>query len=491
MRKIIMAALLIASLPGCSIPTAAPTNTATATLPPPTATYTPTVIPHTPTPTPIPLLSDEGPWLVHYLKDEPDDPKYEAVITNLDGSGYHRLELPDLHESLKISPASSPTGPHGAIRITNSQLDFEEQALNTNIWILSLPDGHIIREIPLVGEQAQYWLEENAPDDTRGLTSTVLEAPYQWSPDGRYLAFSGALDGESTDLYIYDVVEDQITQLTDGSKQAVIHSWSPDSRWIIHEAVLFYNTPTRVVYATWAASVDGDVVRLEYGPFNQHPIIGWLSEEAFLTYTQRSQGSSEELRRVNLSTGKTEFLYNLPFYEAAYDPKTASILINLQPVDFASAESLPGIYQLDTETGEIEIILPGTFSGLTWLTQLDRFYAVENERDITFFNAQGILLCSIAGHQEEQLSLPPNQIWYLFSGIAEFNLYNQRCEKAFGIDLGRGSILWISDSTSFYLYLDGNRAMYPVFRFLEDTKWEPELINPNASLPGFDQVIYP
>jgi hypothetical protein len=491
MEKMILAALLIVLLHGCTIPTSAPTPTATATLLPPTATNSPTPVPHTPTATPIPPLSDEGPWLVHYLQVEPGIHKYEVVITNLDGSGYQRLTLPDLFEWLAISPPDSINGPHAAIRITNPQLEFGEQVLKTIIWILSLPDGRVIRKVPLVGEQAQTWLEETSPDYTIGLTSTVLEAPYQWSPDGHYLAFSGALDGESTDLYIYDVIEDQITQLTDGSKQAVIHSWSPDSKWIIHESVLFYNDPSRVVYATWAASIDGEVVRLEYGPFNQHPIIGWLSEETFLTYTERSQGSNKELRTVNLATGKTEFIYDHPFFEAAYDPSSDTILLNLQPVDFASAESLPGIYRLDPETGEIEILISGSFSDLTWLSQIERFRTLENENSLTFFNSEGILLCSIAGRQEENLILAPNQKWYLVSGIAGFTMYNQRCEAVFEIKLGAGRILWLPDSSSFYLYLEGNRASYPVLQIPVESGREPEMANPNASLSGYDQVIYP
>ena len=50
-----------------------------------------------------------------------------------------------------------------------------------------------------------------------------------WSPDGRYIAFSGSVGGIS-DLYLYDLQGDQLTQLTRGREAELQPSWSPDGR---------------------------------------------------------------------------------------------------------------------------------------------------------------------------------------------------------------------------------------------------------------------
>lgn len=35
-----------------------------------------------------------------------------------------------------------------------------------------------------------------------------------WSPDGRYLAFLGAIEGPSSDVYVYDTATDRVQRLT-------------------------------------------------------------------------------------------------------------------------------------------------------------------------------------------------------------------------------------------------------------------------------------
>jgi Tol biopolymer transport system component len=50
-----------------------------------------------------------------------------------------------------------------------------------------------------------------------------------WSPDGQTIAFSGMRDGLS-DLYLYDVTTNQLTQLTNDRYAQLQPAWSPDGR---------------------------------------------------------------------------------------------------------------------------------------------------------------------------------------------------------------------------------------------------------------------
>jgi hypothetical protein len=52
-----------------------------------------------------------------------------------------------------------------------------------------------------------------------------------WSPDGRYLAFSG-LTGGVSDLFIYDLRESRLEQVTDDLFTQIQPRWSPDGRSI-------------------------------------------------------------------------------------------------------------------------------------------------------------------------------------------------------------------------------------------------------------------
>jgi hypothetical protein len=486
MKKYLIAILFYGLLPGCSIPSASLPLTATAPIAASTPTTTPAPSP-TPSATPLAPLDEEGPWLAFSL---PGESNHGIIITNLDGSGYHQIKLPQIFEPIQISGSSSPNGAHAAIRVTNPELEASNQVLSTSLWIISLPNGEVVRKIPLTGEHASLWLEENPPTATQGLSTTILGAPYKWSPDGRFLAFSGALDGESTDLYIYDIVADQIIQLTDGSKQAVIHSWSPDSRWILHEATMFYIPEARVIYSSWAASVEGEVVRLEYGPFNNHPIIGWFSEETLLTYTRRDHGSSKELRLVNLRNGNTEYLYNQPFYEAAFDPDSSAILLNLQPVDFASANSLPGIYLLDLEAEDIKMILPGTYSGLSWETPNKKFSTILTGSELIFFTPHQRTTITLPYSPNDQISYSPNQHWLLISNQQHSSIYTLWGELALEINQP-GNVLWLPDSSGFFFYSRADGSSSPIYQYLREKDWEAEIFREDFPISSSPVLIAP
>ena len=60
-----------------------------------------------------------------------------------------------------------------------------------------------------------------------------------WSPDGSQLAFIGAVNGPTSDLYVYDLAEDQVRQLTDGLAHAANPIWSPDGKHIFHQGIIF------------------------------------------------------------------------------------------------------------------------------------------------------------------------------------------------------------------------------------------------------------
>ncbi len=53
-----------------------------------------------------------------------------------------------------------------------------------------------------------------------------------WSPDGRYIALSGLKQGK-TDLYLYDMTNRDLIQLTNDQYSEIQPSWSPDNRRIV------------------------------------------------------------------------------------------------------------------------------------------------------------------------------------------------------------------------------------------------------------------
>src|SRR5512133_3876788 len=222
--------------------TPAPTQTAT-TLP--TATWTqppsPTASPlPSLTPTPAPLSAD-GPWLVVLVDDLrlPDSTDYQVM--NADGSGLQPLGLPAAPKDRAWTSLSEPRGPFLAFRTVatgGSPLEIQADGVDDYVWILKLPENRVVRKLPLLSEaawQVIHAAQANDPDAFNSgynlptqLGLVVNPDSFQWSPHGRYLTYSAALDGTGTDLYLYDTQKDTTRRLTTGRTGAQVWFWSPD-----------------------------------------------------------------------------------------------------------------------------------------------------------------------------------------------------------------------------------------------------------------------
>jgi len=275
-----------------------------------------TLVDNTPTPaspptiTPQPrvqnLLSPEGPWLVYTNADD------LSFAVNLDGSGRTRLPL-TAADNMAAPYAGSSSRPLLAL-ISN---DYSNE-LGPLLDILSFPELEALEEIELrscpevipgcvIDEEAQVWL------------------PLQWSPDGRYLAFVAAIEGPSTDLYLYDAAQASISRLTSGPNQVSQFAWSPDGKWIVHEEVSHFHGSK--VETMWAAAADGREIRWLYAPEGQidQGIAGWLDDDRFIVYDQGMDGL-RNLRLVSIEDGILATLFPGYFVEWSYalDPATGT-----------------------------------------------------------------------------------------------------------------------------------------------------------------------
>jgi len=95
--------------------------------------------------------------------------------------------------------------------------------------------------------------------------TAISVAKPTWSPDGRHLAFVGAMDGPSSDLYLYDTEKGDITRVSAGSNQADAPTWSPNGEGDLHQEVEYIQEPMNIApypRALWWSPIgDGPLSR--------------------------------------------------------------------------------------------------------------------------------------------------------------------------------------------------------------------------------------
>lgn len=404
-------ALLACSLAGQPAPeTLSPTPTATSTIlfptatvpaPAPAATETPQPAPVTdPTatsPAPAPLSAD-GPWLVLYGERG-------LWTVNADGSG--------LTQWLTEEPVGLEAGSRAVSFFSaDDWITYRGLALNT----LSLPDGE--RETIALLPAGKAFAADSDPFFADPLAEAVRAVADHsrpvWSPDGLRLAFVGAQDGVSADVYVFDLETRRVTRLTDGPSQAYHLSWSPDGRQVVHVGATSFGTGAGYGLAgVWAARADGSGVRALYTPARSgdETILGWRSASQFVVHSFTAACSYYDLRAFDVETGAQQVFWNY-FTRAAMDPASGALLFSVDEfVAECNGDARAGLFFVPPGAAEARPV-PGDGLDVTWEAAPGWFAVRAGDfQPVLYVDAQGRVVGASDRPDEIARNLPPGRRW--------------------------------------------------------------------------------
>jgi hypothetical protein len=264
-----------------------------------------------------------GPWLLIAAEDG-------MWAVNPDGSGLTYLsdEIPLV--TLDLDKAKAPIGGLFALVTSSDPLRMTDLSLK----LLHLPSGEVETLTPLTSDETE-------PDESAGPGDPSFEVArtisglnnLEWSPDARQLAFMGAMQGPTSDLYVYSFDSQEITQLTDGPSQGIHPSWSPDGLFIVHEGVGSLGTGAGFnMQGIWAVRMDDGSIKTLY-PIPEgscdEVLFGWISRTHFLVYTWSAMCGPRNLRNYALDSGNVEILWEDFFSQAVLSPVTGHVLLSV------------------------------------------------------------------------------------------------------------------------------------------------------------------
>ncbi len=308
-------------------------------------------------------LSDEGPWWVFSTPDG-------LSAINPDGSGLKQFYFSEMVQPyLDLLPAAS--GGHVAYLTGTGISDL-------TLRFHHFPGPESVAEIPLTSGLAESG-EDAMPGDPafeafRAMTEITSMA---FSPDGRHLAFMGAIDGPTSDLYLYSFENRETTRLTSGPSQAFQPVWSPDGKYIVHAGARTFGTGAGYsMEGVWAAAADDSGVVTLYNPSGSgsEEIVGWVDDRTFVVHSWNASCGPNSLRTHNIETGKIDVLWPEFFSAVAFDPENAVAVIGIRFED-CNADGQAGLFRVPTDGGAPVRIVEDRPSQIIWSPEAGLFLA--------------------------------------------------------------------------------------------------------------------
>lgn len=189
--------------------------------------------------------------------------------------------------------------------------------------LVTLPEGEIVPVAELTSANTAGNVDVAAAIERESLA---------WSPDGRLLAFIGAQDGPSADLYVYSVDDGRASRLTDGPSQAFRPVWSPDGRYILHQGISHFSVNGgNALAGFWAARADGTGIKSLPTPDGSSGewVVGWCGPGTAVVHSLLERGQRFGLRALDVDTGAVRSLWGDEFTGCAVDPLSGSVLVTV------------------------------------------------------------------------------------------------------------------------------------------------------------------
>jgi Tol biopolymer transport system component len=472
--------------PGSTMAPPEATETPSATAAPPAATSTL----ETETSTSMPVVEitkqtisevdqfEPGTYLV-YPKELEDG--YALTFIKSDASKKVTRAFPLIFEYYSVEASIiqgvSPDGKYyaylsGFVGEPMSDYDLEGD-YDLQLNVVSLQDESVLAEIPLLSdsfpanflEYAENHQDEFESEYGRPTVELVAQGlftafqtgigEFQWSPNSRYLAFAGEMDGPSSDLYVFDAANLSVRRLTSGPEQIQRITWSPDSQQIAHAST--NEIAAGSAYTNHIASLDGSRV-ISFPDYRIRRGF-WLTNDHYLAFNVATGAGSNHLILYDTIEGSARVIWPYQFSNCYFLTSRDSLLVNYPEFSILDA----GIYLVDPATTKYTQILTGEFWAIRALEREDYLLVFVRMDDGTYLVSNDFMSEKISD-KSGWISVSPNNELIAISGDKDdggldiYSLGDQTTitiidNEFYGVD-------WLPDSSGFFLEIGDSLCVH-------------------------------
>lgn len=407
------------------------------------------------TPQPTQTSAPAGPWLVY---PAPGKDELHAYDVSHDETAV--ISLPEPIYGQDLAAGRSPDGRVLIVRAGSAQ-NTDELAL----YQVDITSAQITKISPLLSLSLQRKIvNQDSERALQTLEAVTRPEGIAWSPDGRFLAFTAALDNESSDLYVFDTLNQRIERVNGLFTHNTSPFWSPDSNWLISQEIA-YQTQS----ASWRVENvlklrvpgydDQNTLYLPEVDSQEEIFLGWANAKNFISYSLTALGPSN-LRETHIESRQSTIIFPGQFTQVAFDADSTSLAFILSEEDAAQSGLTSGIYLLQPGTTDYELFRAGGWHQVFW--EVGGMFIAAGSQGVLAFSSDG-----------EEMFLPgeggachsPVGSWMVAWGDGSLSnggvrLYQLPSSRPLQ-ELSESNIracLWQADSKGFFLFGEG--ALY-------------------------------
>jgi dipeptidyl aminopeptidase/acylaminoacyl peptidase len=336
----------------------------------------------------------------------------------------------------------------------------------TVITIAELLSDRYPEDLSEIAEQVVYEDPEiSEPWDRQSSVSDTFQhnlGKYAWSPDSRYLAFVGQIDGPSSDVYFYDVSMGEIARLTADIHLAGNIQWAPDSDTILFSHLLPGRAVLEIVHLHYVNILDRNINNPK--EINPRTGMGWISDNEYLVGWTGDGIPFSGFKVINVESGQSRTLWPGGFYNWKINPEDHNVML-LGTKDITKEAEMRewAIYLIDSnsETEEILAVDSGVEVSTRNVRGLANFYYWDGvESDFLFSHNGMVYSYGIESRLEEVVSyedaiginVSPNFRWVWIGG----KLFDANLQFTFEYPKGSQAVSyeWGPNSAGFFYRSD-------------------------------------